>query len=174
MFRTRRVGPVWAFSALATGSLGRSGSAARIHISGGQHAQQRRTAAGTTRVDTPAHSRDGSGPFEPFMHRCCFLRFRFAHRTKTPTRRNATQKSRSTLRHSIGPRGTRIPPGKGRPGIFDNAIRRKTGLSPPRIISRDNRAFQQPASRMHARLSQRPEQSLEAALNAKPGLYVIG
>ena len=45
------------------------------------------------------------------MHRCGFLGLRFIHRQKLPTSRNATRNSRSTLLHSVGPGGTRIPPG---------------------------------------------------------------
>jgi hypothetical protein len=45
------------------------------------------------------------------MHRCGFLRLRFIHRQKLPTSRNATRNSRSTPHHSVGPGGTRIPPG---------------------------------------------------------------
>jgi hypothetical protein len=43
------------------------------------------------------------------MHRCHFLGVRLVHQTHAP-REKRDPNSRSTLHHSIGPRGTRIPP----------------------------------------------------------------
>jgi hypothetical protein len=78
------------------------------------------------------------------MHRCGFLGLRFIHRQKLPTSRNATRNSRSTLHHSVGPRGTRIPPGiaflasptldpaaaSGNRGASVPFIRTRSGLQP--------------------------------------------
>ena len=110
-------------------------AAARIDIRGGQHSQQGRTAASTARVSSAAHSCDSSGPFKPVMQRCVFLGFRFVHRTRPP--RVETRPKQQVYAPPF-PWAERNPNSArhGRPGTVYNLIRRNTGLSIPRIISR--------------------------------------
>ena len=57
---------------------------ARVGVGRGQHAQQGRATAGTTRTNSTTNPGDGPGPFKPVMHRCVFLGIRFVHQTKPP------------------------------------------------------------------------------------------
>lgn len=100
-----------AASALGTRAIANPTTPGGIGIGRGEHPQQGRTAAGAGGLATTTHPSDSACPLESSMHRCVFLGLRFIHRQKLPTSRNATRNSRSTLHHSVGPGGTRIPPG---------------------------------------------------------------
>jgi hypothetical protein len=85
-------------SPLARSPIAGPATPAGVHISGGQHAQQRRAAPGPVGAGTPSHASDRARPFESIMQRCGLLGLRFVHRTKTPTSRNAAR--------TAGPRST--------------------------------------------------------------------
>ena len=159
--------------ALAAGSIGGSCSAARIHISGGQHSQQGRTAAGTTRVSTAAHSGDSSGPLKPIMQRCVFLRFRFVHRTRPPqVETRPKQQVYAPPFHwaERNPNSTR----QGRPGI----VRQPDPPEDRPVDSADHLA-----KKLGSVEAQSRENTPKSAIGtiarsrftiAKPSLYVIG
>ena len=141
---------------LAAGAISGSRAAARIRVRGGQHAEQGRAAAGTARVSPAAHTRDGSGPFKPFMQRCVFLRFHFVHRTKPP---RVETRPRQQVHAPPFHWAERNPnsPRHGRPGIVDNTTRRKNRLLYRQITSR-YAGMVEPGSRMP-----RPSQRFEIA-----------
>jgi hypothetical protein len=95
-------------SALASSSIRRSTASARIDISRGQHVQQGRPTAGATRTHSSTNPGNRPRIHEPIMHWCVLLGFRIIHRQKPPKEKR-DPKYRSTLHHSLGPRGTRIP-----------------------------------------------------------------
>ena len=95
-------------SALADGAIRRSTASARIDISRGQHVQKGRPTAGATRPRSSTNPGNRPCVHKPIMHRCVLLRFRIIHRQKPPKEKR-DPKYRSTLHHSLGPRGTRIP-----------------------------------------------------------------
>ncbi len=86
----------------------RSTASARIDISRGQHVQKGRPTAGATRPHSSVNPGNRPRVHEPIMHRCGLLGFRIIHRQKPPKEKR-DPKYRSTLHHSLGPRGTRIP-----------------------------------------------------------------
>ena len=136
---------------LTASAIGGTGAAARIRVGGGQHAEQGRTAAGTTRVRPAAHTRHGSGPLKPFMQRCVFLRFHFVHRTKPPrVETRPKQQVHAPPFHwsERNPNSAR----KAVPGIVDNTTRRKNRLLYRQIISR-YAGMVEPGSRMPAQVS---------------------
>ena len=139
--------------ALATGAIAGSPAAARIDISGGQHSQQGRTTAGAARVG----HRGGPGrrprPTQTHHAQVRFSWISIRSSTKTPTRRNVTQNSRSTLHHSLGPRGTRIPPGTA---VLASVTARSAGTvgHSPRGSTREGTELSvTPVPRYHAQAS---------------------
>jgi len=145
-----KISPAWAavferlaFAAGATAT-------ARVGVGRGQHAQQGGATAGTTHASSPPYPGDGPGPFKPIMRRCVFLGFRIVHQTKLP--RGETRPKKAGLRstHSVGPRGTRIPPSTA---VLASVSRSSAGLQPGRINSRWSGVDQHPPSLLHAQAS---------------------
>jgi hypothetical protein len=105
--KLRDVGAVDLHS-LATTSITRPPAAARVGVGGAQHAEQRRTTARARRTTTAANTGDSPSPLKSIMRRCNLLGVRFVHLTQPPWKKRDPN-SRSTLHHSVGPRGTRLP-----------------------------------------------------------------
>jgi hypothetical protein len=138
--------------ALAAGAIRGSRAAARIDVCGGQHSQQGRAAAGTTRVSSAAHSRDGPSPLKPFMQRCVFLRFRFVHRKKPPrVETRPKQQVHAPPFHwaDRNPNSAR----HGRPWLRRQHNPPEIRPSFRQINSRSGRANVRPAPRKHAQVS---------------------
>ncbi len=112
-------------STLAGGPIADPAAPTRIHIGGGEHAQERRAAPRPIRPDATAYPGDRPCPFETLMQRCGLLGLRFVHRTRLP-RVETRPKQQVHAPHSIGPRGTRIPRGGGHPGKGDGTSGRVT------------------------------------------------
>ena len=145
-------------STLAAAAVTGAATTARVGISRGQHAQQGGATAGDDR-EHPDEPEQRPRPIQTHHAQVRFSWNSIRSSDKTPTRRNATQISRSTLHHSLGPRGTRIPPGTA---VLASVIASVRSAQPADQLAMARRDRSPPIA--HSRPRRRSEQSPGAVL----------